>query len=93
MFARGALGNPFIFAATRALLRGEAWQEPAPGEKLETAFRQLCLLARDLGERNACREMRKQFCAYAKGINGAAALRNRLIHADTIAEYRLIIGR
>ncbi|MDR3123671.1 MAG: tRNA dihydrouridine synthase DusB [Treponema sp.] len=92
MFARGALGNPFIFAATRALLRGEDRQQPAPREKLETAFRQLILLARDLGEKNACREMRKQFCAYTKGITGGAALRNRLIHADTIEEYRLIIG-
>jgi nifR3 family TIM-barrel protein len=91
MFARGALGNPFIFAATKALLGGEGWQEPAPQEKLETAFRQLNILARDRGERNACREMRKQFCAYTKGINGGAALRNRLIHADTIEEYRLII--
>jgi nifR3 family TIM-barrel protein len=92
MFARGALGNPFVFAATRALLGGERWQEPAPQERLETAFRQLQLLARDMGEQNACREMRKQFCAYTKGINGGAALRNRLIHADTIEEYRLIIG-
>jgi tRNA-dihydrouridine synthase len=92
MFARGALGNPFIFAATRAFLGGEDWQEPAPQEKLGTAFRQLNILARDRGERNACREMRKQFCAYTRGINGGAALRNRLIHADTIEEYRLIIG-
>jgi nifR3 family TIM-barrel protein len=92
MFARGALGNPFIFAATRASLRGETWQDPPPQEKLETAFRQLGLLARDLGERNACREMRKHFCAYTKGINGGAALRNRLIHADTIEEYRSIIA-
>jgi nifR3 family TIM-barrel protein len=92
MFARGALGNPFIFAATKAFLRGENRQEPAPREKLETAFRQLNILARDIGEQNACREMRKQFCAYTKGINGAAALRNRLIHADTIEEYRLIIA-
>jgi nifR3 family TIM-barrel protein len=92
MFARGALGNPFVFAATKALLGGDDWQDPAPQEKLGTAFRQLQLLARDLGERNACREMRKQFCAYARGINGAAALRNRLVHADTIEDYRLIIG-
>jgi nifR3 family TIM-barrel protein len=92
MFARGALGNPFIFDATRAFLGGKDWREPAPQEKLETAFRQLNILVRDRGERNACREMRKQFCAYTRGINGAAALRNRLIHADTVEEYRLIIG-
>jgi nifR3 family TIM-barrel protein len=91
MFARGALGNPFVFAATRALLTGEDQQGPSPREKLETAFRQLLLLARDRGERIACREMRKQFCAYTKGMDKGAALRNRFIHADTIEDYRLII--
>jgi tRNA-dihydrouridine synthase len=91
MFARGALGNPFVFAATRALLTGEDWREPSPGEKLETAFRQLLLLARDRGEGIACREMRKQFCAYTKGMHNGAALRNRLIHADTVEDYLTII--
>jgi nifR3 family TIM-barrel protein len=92
MFARGAMGNPFIFAATRALLSGNPWQAPVPQERFETAFRQLRLLAGDMGEGPACREMRKQFCAYTKGINGGAALRNRLIHADTVEEYQAIIG-
>jgi nifR3 family TIM-barrel protein len=92
MFARGALGNPFIFPAARALLKGEAWQGPTPRERFETAFRQLILLSRDMGEGPACREMRKQFCAYTKGISGSAALRNRLIHADTIEEYRSILA-
>jgi tRNA-dihydrouridine synthase len=92
MFARGALGNPFVFAATRAFLTGEDWQEPSPGEKLETAFRQLLLLAKDRGEGLACREMRKQFCAYTRGMDKGAALRNSLIHADSIEDYRSIIG-
>jgi nifR3 family TIM-barrel protein len=92
MFARGALGNPFIFSAAKALLSGSVWQAPTPEERLETAFRQLSLLARDRGEVHACREMRKQFCAYTKGVSGGAALRNRLIHADTIGEYRAICG-
>jgi hypothetical protein len=35
--------------------------------------------------------MRKQFCAYTKGITGGAALRNRLIHAGSIEEYRTIL--
>jgi tRNA-dihydrouridine synthase len=41
----------------------------------------------------ACKEMRKQFCAYTKGMAGGAALRNRLIHAETIAEYRAILTK
>jgi nifR3 family TIM-barrel protein len=92
MFARGAMGNPFIFAATRALLSGKEYTPPDREERLKTAFCQLGLLARDMGERAACREMRKQFCAYTRGISGGAALRNRLVHADTLEEYRIILG-
>jgi nifR3 family TIM-barrel protein len=94
MFARGALGNPFIFSAAKSLLRGGAWAPPAPPERIRAALRQLALLAEDRGEGAACREMRKQFCAYTRGcmggpgMEGGAALRNRLVRAETIAEYR-----
>ena len=92
MFARGAMGNPFIFAETRALL-AEGRYEPIPAaERLAAGFRQLGMLAEDVGEGAACREMRKQFCAYTKGIEGGAALRNRLVHAETIAHYRDILS-
>jgi nifR3 family TIM-barrel protein len=97
MFARGAMGNPFIFSAVRSLLTQGFWRPADPVRRLRTGFRQLQLLAEDLGERSACLEMRKQFCAYTKtlgaagtGLPGAAALRNRLVHAETIEQYREI---
>jgi nifR3 family TIM-barrel protein len=93
MFARGAMGNPFIFAGVKAFLTGGTWKAPSPEEKLTAAFRQLTLLVRDMPERAACKEMRKQFCAYTKGMAGGAALRNRLIHAETIDEYRVILTK
>jgi nifR3 family TIM-barrel protein len=91
MFARGAMGNPFIFSAARSLLTTGSWRPPDPGERLKTAFTQLVLLAEERGEAAACREMRKQFCAYTKGSAGGAALRNQLVHAETIREYRDIL--
>jgi nifR3 family TIM-barrel protein len=97
MFARGAMGNPFIFTETRSLLTTGSDVTPAPGERFAAAFRQLELLAAGLGERKACLEMRKQFCAYTTGgrgrpgMPGGAALRNRLVHAASIAEYRAIL--
>jgi nifR3 family TIM-barrel protein len=97
MFARGALGNPFIFAETRSLLTTGAYTPPEPGKRFAAAFRQLELMSADMGERKACLEMRKQFCAYTTGgrgrpgIPGGAALRNRLVHAAAIAEYREIL--
>jgi nifR3 family TIM-barrel protein len=92
MFARGAMGNPFIFAGAKAFLTGGSWTPPAPEEKLAAALRQLTLLVQILPEKAACTEMRKQFCAYTKGVAGGAALRNRLIHAETIEEYRTILS-
>ncbi|MDR3247341.1 MAG: tRNA dihydrouridine synthase DusB [Treponema sp.] len=98
MFARGALGNPFIFPETRALLRGDLYSPPDMAERLNAALRHLERLAADLGEHRACLDMRKHFCEYTKGypgqpgLPGSAALRNRLVHAETIAEYRRLIG-
>jgi nifR3 family TIM-barrel protein len=90
MFARGAMGNPFIFSATRSLLETGAW-EPVPfSTRIAAALRHLELLAADIGERTACLEMRKQFCAYTKGFSGGAALREKAVHAQTIADYRSI---
>jgi nifR3 family TIM-barrel protein len=88
MFARGAMGNPFIFSAAKSLLKKGSYQWPDVTEKFAIGFKQLSMSAADIGENTACREMRKQFCAYTKGIEGGAALRNLLVHAETIEEYR-----
>ena len=91
MFARGAMGNPFIFSAARSLLETGSW-EPAPfSARIDAAMRHLEMLSADIGERTACLEMRKQFCAYTKGCKGGAALREKAVHASTIHEYRKII--
>ena len=90
MFARGAMGNPFIFCETRSLLETGAW-EPVPfSRRIAAALRHLEMLSADIGERSACLEMRKQFCAYTKGFPGGAALREKAVRAGTIADYRLI---
>jgi nifR3 family TIM-barrel protein len=92
MFARGAQGNPFIFPESRALLSGEAWTPPSPAERIAAGFRHLALLTEDLGEYAACREMRKQFCAYTRAIPGGARLRARLVRAETAADFRAVLG-
>jgi nifR3 family TIM-barrel protein len=99
MFARGAMGNPFIFTGAKALLVSGTMEE-APGAtaRLSAAMRHLEMLAEDLGENRACLEMRKQFCAYTKGIMGrpgipgGPALRKKIVQAKTIAEYRAILS-
>jgi nifR3 family TIM-barrel protein len=97
MFARGAMGNPFVFAETRSLLTTGSWAPTDAAARLAAAFRQLELMAADMGERRACLEMRKQFCAAASGapgrpgVPGSAALRGRLSQAETIPAYRQLL--
>jgi len=93
MFARGAMGNPFIFPASRALLTGEGWQEASLAARLDAALRHLELLAGYIGERAACLEMRKQFCAYTKAFPKGVALREEFIRAATVADYRSAAAR
>jgi nifR3 family TIM-barrel protein len=90
MFARGAQGNPFIFSQTRSLLETGSWEPSSFSARIAAAMRHLEMLAVDIGERTACLEMRKQFCAYTKGVVGGAALREKAVHAETIEEYRRI---
>ncbi len=93
MIARGCLGNPFIFAEARALLEGRPSIETiTPRRRLDTAMKHLRLLADSVGEAKACRDMRKHFVAYTRGMVGGAALRQEVVHAASIAEYERIVG-
>ncbi len=87
MFARGAIGNPSIFRETKDLLTKGFFAPSSFEERVQTALRHLAICAEDKGERGACLEMRKHFCAYVKGIPGSSRFRNNLVHASTIAEY------
>ncbi|MBJ6727826.1 tRNA dihydrouridine synthase DusB [Geomesophilobacter sediminis] len=75
MIARGAMGNPWIFREALALLAGETPAPPCREERLAVSLRHMDLLAAEVGERVALREMRKHLCWYTKGIPGAAQFR------------------
>lgn len=90
MFARGAMGNPFIFSKTIAFLTNGSYEDVSAGERLKTGFRELALLAADIGEKSACMEMRKRFCAYSKGIPSGGELRQKTVHACTLEDYHRI---
>jgi nifR3 family TIM-barrel protein len=82
MFARGAMGNPWIFRETLRLLAGEAAAAPTPDERCATALQHLALFVEHEGERVAIREMRKHLAWYAKGVPGAAAFRSKVNTLD-----------
>ncbi|MDR1470515.1 MAG: tRNA dihydrouridine synthase DusB [Spirochaetaceae bacterium] len=87
MFARGALGNPFIFAETRCLLEKTPYTPPPPEHYVETALAHLRSTLAIVGEEAACRAMRAHFCHYLKGVPHAASLRDRVVRAKTLREY------
>ncbi|MBN2354370.1 MAG: tRNA-dihydrouridine synthase [Spirochaetales bacterium] len=92
MFARGAIGNPFIFEDTRLLLEGRPQASPRPADiRLHTALRHLGLLMSYKPEPIAAREMRKHFARYAAGLDHAAALRRAANVAASLREYELIV--
>jgi nifR3 family TIM-barrel protein len=93
MFARGAMGNPFIFRETRELLETGSYMPSETSERIAEGLKELALLAADMGEYGACREMRKRFCAYVKGAPDAAALRNAVVVCKTQEDYRILLAR
>lgn len=79
MIARGALGNPWIFAEAKALWEGkEPPKAPDANEKREMLEKHFCDLLELKGEYAAVREMRKHTGWYLKGMPGAAAMRREI---------------
>ncbi len=88
MFARGAMGNPFIFRQAIEYLSEGTWEAVPAQDRIEAGWRELRQLSEDSGETAACREMRKRFCAYSKGLEGGASLRLEIVKASSIEDYR-----
>ena len=82
MFARGAMGNPWIFRETLELLTGRTATAPTPAERCATALQHLALFMEHEGERVAVREMRKHLAWYARGVPGAAMFRGKVNSLD-----------
>ena len=86
-FARGAIGNPFIFEETKALLEKGSYEEPSTEEKISALLTHLHRLCDLIGENRACREMRKHVSQYLKGVAGSVKVKRITSQAVTIGEY------
>ena len=91
MIARGAVGHPEIFSQIKMLIKSEPVKYNSPSERLETAMRHFNLSVRYNGEKIACSEMKKHLCAYTKGLEGSAEIRNRIVHCQDPGEYRTVL--
>lgn len=82
MIARGALFNPWIFAA----ITGRD-----AGDKKAAVLNQIAETRRIMGERFACVYMRKMAGFYIKGTKGATSMRLKLINCKTTAEIEAAV--
>jgi nifR3 family TIM-barrel protein len=90
MIGRGAMGNPFLFRAIRALDGGAIEPEPPTVAERARAFARHVELIGELTEpRRQVTELRKACAWYAKGLHGANGLRQL---AWSLAEPSAIVA-
>ena len=79
MIARGALGNPWIFAEATALWEAELGSPlPNADERIDMLIRHIREVCLDKGENIGVKEMRKFVGYYTKGMKGATAIRRQV---------------
>ncbi len=93
MIARGALGNPFVFAEIRTALEGGEYKAPSWEERFSTALSQVERMIEEKGERVAIAEARKHLSWYIKGMTGAASARANINRAETLEDMKDILNR
>ena len=91
MIGRGAQGNPWIFSEISAALRGEAFEYPDFETRMRVALKQLDDMIAEKGERTGVAEAKKHMAWYMKGLPGAAELRGKLNHAETMEQLEELL--
>ena len=91
MVARGALGNPFLFAEICAALEGTEFMPPTLKERFSVALSQIERMIEEKGERIAVAEARKHLSWYIKGAHGAASARVEINRAETLDDMKRIL--
>ena len=93
LVGRAALGDPWIFGRIKAALAGEAIPPlPTAGQRVGAAIRLLRSVCELYGEERGVRESRGRAAKFIKGIKGSAAVRDRLNHAESEAEFEEILS-
>lgn len=93
MIGRGADGNPWLFTALAAALRGEPQpQPPSLKERLAQAAEHLEMLIAYKNEGVAVKEMRRHISAYLKGMPHAAEFRGRFHKVDTQEQFSELLA-
>ena len=91
MVARGAQGNPWVFADIKAALAQAPYAGPAPLERVQAARRHAELLARREG-RNIVR-MRKHASWYMSGLPGTRQARALFNECTTLDDFNRVFDQ
>lgn len=91
MIARGAMGNPWLFAEIAAALEGREFVPPTLQERIETALSQMAQMIEEKGLRVGFAESKKQMAWYIHGVAGAAEARGRLMTATSPDEAQAVM--
>jgi nifR3 family TIM-barrel protein len=92
MVARGALGNPWLFAQIlRYLQTGERMPPPSWEERRVTAMAHVRAVVAHKGEKAGLPEMRKHLCFYIKGLPDASGLRRKINEMKTAEEINALL--
>jgi len=87
MVARGAQGNPWIFAELLASeTERDLFEEPTLEEKKRMILRHAKLLIEYKGVYTGIREMRKHLAWYTKGLHGSARFREAINQVECYEE-------
>lgn len=87
LMARGALGNPWIFSRTLALLRGQRLPEPSREERLRIATRYLEDETHYLGIRQPNQRLVRLALYFGKDLPDFPRLRDLLHEARSLPEF------
>ena len=86
LIGRGAIGNPWIFSQTKALLRGEQPELPTVAERVAVCRQHLLDVVAFKGERQAIFEMRKHYGAYFHSLHNFKQFRIPMVSVTTLDE-------
>lgn len=86
MIGRAAIGNPWIFTQTSALLQDRQPPEPDLAARFDVMENYLKSSVRYFGELHACRMMRSRLCWFVKGLRFSSGFRESIKQLSSEAE-------
>jgi tRNA-dihydrouridine synthase len=91
--ARGAIGNPWIFAQVRALAAGAALPPPSLHQQREVIAEHYRLAEQIYGPTRSCRQLRKFGIKYARLHPQARQVRDAFVAVTQPSHWRAVLDR